>query len=153
MRPFVLDPLFASLSSLPGIGAKTGELYARLLGRESIEECRIIDLLFHVPSGLIDRRKQPGIALAPQGTIVTVTARVDRHQPPPRGNRSVPYRIFLHDETGELALVYFRAHGDWLQKQLPVDEMVMVSGKIDWFNGRASMVHPDHISRKAKHCR
>ncbi|MDB5522511.1 MAG: ATP-dependent helicase RecG [Rhizobium sp.] len=147
MRPFVLDPLFASLSSLPGIGAKTGELYARLLGRESLEECRIIDLLFHVPSGLIDRSKQPGIALAPQGAIVTVTARVDRHQPPPRGNRSIPYRIFLHDDTGELALVYFRSHGDWLLKTLPIDETVMVSGKVDWFNGRASMVHPDHIAR------
>lgn len=150
MRPSILDPLFASLSSLPGIGAKTGELYARLLGRESIEECRIIDLLFHVPDGLIDRRKQPGIALSPQGAIVTVTARVDRHQPPPRGNRSVPYRIFLHDDTGELALVYFRSHGDWLQKQFPVDEMVMVSGKVDWFNGRASMVHPDHVARLAE---
>ena len=147
MRPFVLDPLFASLSSLPGIGAKMGELYARLLGRESIEECRIIDLIFHVPTGLIDRRKQPGIALSPQGSIVTVTARVDRHQPPPRGNRSVPYRVFLHDDTGELALVYFRAHGEWLQKQLPVDETVMVSGKVDWFNGRPSMVHPDHVAR------
>jgi ATP-dependent DNA helicase RecG len=147
MRPFILDPLFASLSSLPGIGAKTGELYARLLGRESIDDCRIIDLIFHAPFGLIDRRKQPGIALAPQGSIVTITARVDRHQPPPRGNRSVPYRIFLHDDTGELALTYFRSYGDWLQKQFPVDEMVMVSGKVDWFNGRPSMVHPDHVAR------
>lgn len=147
MRPFILDPLFASLSSLPGIGAKTGELYARLLGREAIEDCRIIDLLFHVPASLIDRRNQPGIALAAPGAIVTVTARVDRHQPPPRGNRNVPYRIFLHDDTGELALTYFRSYGDWLQKQFPVDETVMVSGKIDWFNGRASMVHPDHVAR------
>jgi ATP-dependent DNA helicase RecG len=147
MRPFILDPLFASLSSLPGIGAKTGEHYARLLGRESIEECRIVDLLFHVPYGLIDRRRQPGIALAPQGSIVTVTARVDRHQPPPRGNKNVPYRIFLQDDTGELGLVFFRSHGDWLQKQFPVDETVMVSGKVDWFNGRPSMVHPDHVAR------
>ena len=40
MRPSLLDPLFASLSSLPGIGAKTGELYARLLGRESLDDAR-----------------------------------------------------------------------------------------------------------------
>ena len=109
MRPSLLDPLFASLSSLPGIGAKTGELYARLLGREAIEDCRIIDLVFHAPTSIIDRRKQPGIAFAPQGSIVTVTARVDRHQPPPRGNSNVPYRVFLQDDTGELALVFFRA--------------------------------------------
>jgi ATP-dependent DNA helicase RecG len=147
MRPSLLDPLFASLSSLPGIGAKMGELYARLLGRESIEDCRIIDLIFHAPSAVIDRRKQPGIAYAPQGSIVTVTARVDRHQPPPRGNANVPYRVFLQDDTGEMTLVFFRAKGNWLEKSLPIDETVMVSGKVDWFNGRVSMVHPDHVAR------
>jgi ATP-dependent DNA helicase RecG len=147
MRPSLLDPLFSSLSSLPGIGPKTGPLYARLLGRESLAECRIIDLVFHAPVSLIDRRKQPGIALAPNGAIVTVTGRVDRHQPPPRGNTTVPYRVFLHDDTGELALVFFRVKGNWLEKSLPVDETVMVSGKVDWFNGRPSMVHPDHIAR------
>jgi len=146
MRPSLLDPLFASLSSLPGIGAKTGELYARLLGRESLDECRIIDLVFHVPSSIIDRRNQPGIALAPQGSIVTVTARVDRHQPAPR-NSNQPHRVFLQDDTGELTLVFFRAKGNWLEKQFPVDETVMVSGKVDWFNGRPSMVHPDHVAR------
>ena len=147
MRPSLLDPLFASLSSLPGIGVKTGEFYARLLGRESIEDCRIIDLIFHAPSDVIDRRKQPGIAYAPQGSIVTVTARVDRHQPPPRGNTNVPYRVFLQDDTGEMTLVFFRAKGNWLEKTLPIDETVMVSGKVDWFNGRVSMVHPDHVAR------
>ena len=150
MRPSLLDPLFATLSSLPGIGAKTGELYARLLGRESIEDCRIVDLVFHAPTSIIDRRKQPGIAFAPQGSIVTVTARVDRHQPAPRGNSSVPYRVFLQDDTGELALVFFRAKGNWLEKSLPVDETVMVSGKVEWFNGRPSMVHPDHVARLAE---
>lgn len=149
MRPSLLDPLFAALSSLPGIGAKTGELYARLLGRETIDDCRIIDLVFHAPTSIIDRRKQPGIALAPQGSIVTVTARVDRHQPPARGSNQ-PYRVFLQDDTGELALVFFRAKGNWLEKSLPVDETIMVSGKVEWFNGRPSMVHPDHVARMAE---
>ncbi|WP_149738175.1 ATP-dependent DNA helicase RecG [Rhizobium sp. RU20A] len=150
MRPAILDPLFAALASLPGIGPKVGPLYAKLLGRESITDCRVIDLLFHAPHGLIDRRKQPGIAGAPQGSIVTITGRVDRHQPPPRGNSSVPYRVFVHDETGELALTFFRVKGDWLSKALPVDEMVTVSGKVDWFNGRASMVHPDHMVKASE---
>jgi ATP-dependent DNA helicase RecG len=147
MRPALLDPLFASLNSLPGVGPKAGELYARLFGRESVEDCRVVDLLFHAPFSLIDRRNQPGIALAPQGAIVTITGRVDRHQPPPRGNVNAPYRVFLHDDTGELALVFFRVKGNWLDKALPIDETVTVSGKVDWFNGRPSMVHPDHIAR------
>ena len=149
MRPALLDPLFAPLNSLPGIGPKAGELYARLLGRESIDDCRVIDLIFHAPHSLIDRRHQPGIARAPQGVIVTITGRVDRHQPPPP-RTSQPYRVFLHDDTGELALTFFRVKGNWLEKALPVNETVTVSGKVDWFNGRPSMVHPDYMVRAAE---
>ncbi|WP_077961285.1 ATP-dependent DNA helicase RecG [Ensifer adhaerens] len=150
MRPALLDPLFSPLDTLPGIGPKIGELYARLLGRDTIEDCRVVDLVFHAPHSLIDRRQQPGIAHAPQGVIVTITGRVDRHQPPPRGKPNLPYRVFLHDETGELALTYFRVKGNWLEKSLPVDETVIVSGKVDWFNGRPSMVHPDYAVRASE---
>jgi ATP-dependent DNA helicase RecG len=126
------------------------EFLVKLLDREAVEDCRVIDLVFHAPSSLIDRTQQPGIARAPQGSIVTITGRVDRHQPPPRGRGNVPYRVFLHDETGELALTFFRGKAQWLEKQLPIDEVVTVSGKIDWFNGRASMIHPDYMVRESE---
>ncbi|MBO9132834.1 MULTISPECIES: ATP-dependent DNA helicase RecG [unclassified Rhizobium] len=149
MRPAILDPLFASISSLPGVGPKVADLLVKLLGRENLEDTRVVDLLFHAPSSIVDRREQPGIARAPQGTIVTITGRVDRHQaPPPR--TSQPYRVFLHDETGELGLVFFRGKAQWLEKQLPLGETVTVSGKVDWFNGRPSMVHPDYIVRESE---
>lgn len=150
MRPAILDPLFASISSLPGVGPKVSELLVKLLDRETIEDCRVIDLIFHAPHSIIDRREQPGIARAPQGAIVTITGRVDRHQPPPNSRSNVPYRVYLHDETGELALVFFRGKAQWLEKQLPIDETVTVSGKVDWFNGRPSMVHPDYIMRESE---
>ncbi|SOC85654.1 ATP-dependent DNA helicase RecG [Ensifer adhaerens] len=146
MRPAILDPLFAPLSTLPGIGPRTGDLYAKLLDHENIDDCRVLDLVLHVPSSLIDRRNQPGIALSPEGAIVTIKGLVDRHQPPPRGNAAAPYRVFIHDDTGELALTYFRVKGNWLEKALPVGEDVIVSGKVNWFNGRPSMVHPDYAA-------
>ena len=59
MRPLVLSPLFAALTSLPGVGPKLEKLYARLLGRE---QPRVIDLLLHLPSGTIDRRARPEAA-------------------------------------------------------------------------------------------
>jgi len=145
MRPTILDPLFSPVSALAGVGPKIAELLVKLLGRETPEDTRIVDLLFHAPSSIVDRRNQPGIARAPQGAIVTITGRVDRHQAPPRGKSNIPYRVFLHDETGELGLVFFRGQANWLEKQLPLDEEVTVSGKVDWFNGRATMVHPDYI--------
>ncbi|WP_029618212.1 ATP-dependent DNA helicase RecG [Pseudorhizobium marinum] len=145
MRPAILDPLFSPVAALPGVGPKLADLIARVTGREDADDCRVIDLLFHAPSSIIDRRNRPGIALAPQGAIVTIEGRVDRHQPPPPGKPNMPYRVFLHDDTGELALTFFRAKGNWLEKALPIDEIVMVSGKVDWFNGRPSMVHPDFM--------
>ncbi|MFB9950861.1 ATP-dependent DNA helicase RecG [Rhizobium puerariae] len=150
MRPAILDPLFSPVASLAGVGPKLAELIARVTGREDPDDCRVIDLLFHAPHSLIDRRNRPGIALAPQGAIVTIEGRVDRHQPPPRGKSNLPYRVFLHDDTGELALTFFHAKGNWLEKSLPIDEMVMVSGKVDWFNGRPSMVHPDFIVKSSE---
>lgn len=116
MRPAILDPLFASVSTLAGVGPKLADLLAKLLSRENADDTRVIDLLFHAPSNVIDRRNRPGIALAAPGAIVTIRGRVDRHQPAPPGNRSAPYRVFLHDETGELALTFFRAKGDWLSR-------------------------------------
>ncbi|RUW70375.1 ATP-dependent DNA helicase RecG, partial [Mesorhizobium sp. M1E.F.Ca.ET.063.01.1.1] len=80
------------------------------------------------------------------GQIVTLEVRVDRHQPPPRGNRSVPYRVYAHDDTGEIALTFFHAHAAYLQKMLPEGEHVVISGRMEWFNGRPTMVHPDHIA-------
>lgn len=148
MRPDILAPLFAPVDTLPGIGPKTVRLYDRLLDRLE-SGARLVDLLFHLPRGLIDRRLKPGIAKAPEGAIVTLEVRVDRHQPPPRGSRA-PYRIFVQDETGEMALVYFAAKADWMTKLYPLDTTRWISGRVEWFNGRPQMVHPDHVAETAE---
>ena len=71
MRPAVLNPLFASLSSLPGIGPKLEKLYARLLGRDG-EPPRLIDLLFHMPTGYVDRRNRPKLSAVMPDTVITI---------------------------------------------------------------------------------
>src|SRR5664279_2334207 len=76
MRPLVLNPLFASLTSLPGVGPKLELLYARLLGREAP---RVVDLLFHLPSGAIDRRARPKLNEVRPGEVVTVAVTVLEH--------------------------------------------------------------------------
>ncbi|MEM8749293.1 MAG: ATP-dependent DNA helicase RecG [Pseudomonadota bacterium] len=146
MRPSILNPLFAPVSRLTGIGPKIAQALTRLLrGHENAAEARIADVLFHLPTGLIDRRNQPEIAMAREGEIATIKVVVDRHQPPPRGNVRVPYRVFVHDESGELGLVFFRGRANWLEQQLPVGSVRFVSGRVEWFNDRPTMVHPDFI--------
>ncbi|MFK0689505.1 ATP-dependent DNA helicase RecG [Mesorhizobium sp. IMUNJ 23033] len=147
MRPSLLDPLFVPITSLAGVGPKVGTLIEKVVTADLGDRAaRAGDLLFVLPHTVIDRRNRPGIALAPAGAIVTLEVRIDRHQPPQRGNRSVPYRVYAHDETGEIGLTFFHAHAAYLEKAMPVGEHVVVSGRMEWFNGRPTMVHPDHIA-------
>jgi len=147
MRPTLLDPLFSPITTLAGVGSKVAALIERVLPLDLGDRAaRVADLLFVLPNSVIDRRSRPGIANAAEGQIVTLDLIVDRHQPPPRGNRSVPYRVFAHDDTGEIALTFFHAHAAYLEKQLPEGENIVVSGRMEWFNGRPSMVHPDHMA-------
>src|SRR5690349_6193302 len=93
MRPSLLDPLFAPVTALEGVGPKVGDLIGRVVPADVTDRTpRISDLLFTLPYSVIDRRSRPEIAYAAEGQIVTLEVTVDRHQPPPRGNRSVPYR-------------------------------------------------------------
>src|SRR5262245_44144041 len=98
MRPDVLNSLFAPVTSLPGIGPELGEAMRRLLVGGDGPEARVVDLVFHLPAGLIDRRRRPAIAEAAQGEIVTLKLRVERHAKAPRANPRVPYRVFARDD-------------------------------------------------------
>ena len=146
MRPSVLDPLFAPATTLDGIGSRIAALIGNIVPTDVTNRpLRVGDLLFVLPHSLIDRTNRPGVAKAPQGAVVTLTLTVARHQPAPHGRKNVPYRVYAFDDTGEIALTFFHAKRAYLEKVLPVGEEVLVSGRMDWFNGRPSMIHPDYI--------
>jgi ATP-dependent DNA helicase RecG len=146
MRPHVLNPLFASLTSLPGVGPRLEKLYARLLDREAP---RVVDLLFHLPSGVIDRRARPKLRDVQPGQVITVAVIVDKHRPSPPHRSRAPYRIYTHDDTGDLTLTYFNARKDYLERLLPVGEMRYVSGTAEFYDGMLQMVHPDRVVDEA----
>ncbi len=144
LRPSILDPLFAPAVSLPGIGPRLAPLLDRLIG-EPERLARVIDLLFHLPHGGISRDLKGSIAEAPIGEPVTVGGTVVQHRPSPPGKNRAPYRVIIEDETGDIALVFFNATRARLEKLLPVGERRFVSGKIELWDGRRQMVHPDRI--------
>jgi ATP-dependent DNA helicase RecG len=143
MRPSLLDPLFAAVTSLPGIGPKQEKLYARLLARDGV--ARVIDLLFHLPSGAIDRRSQPKLRDAPLDTVVTIAVQVERHRPPPPRRSRAPHLIYTSDDTGDLILTYFNLPKNYLERLFPVGETRYVSGTVALYDGMLQMVHPDRV--------
>src|SRR5437868_4819064 len=147
MRPNLLNPLFAALKTLPGIGPKVEKLYQRLFGRE--ETPRVLDLLFHLPTGVIDRRARPKLRDVVPGTVATVAVTVDRHRPSPPHRPRAPYQIYASDETGDLILTFFNARRDYLEKLLPVGELRYVSGTTGTYDGVLQMVHPDRVVDEA----
>lgn len=149
-RPETLQPLFRSLHAIKGVGDKLGALLTRFFGAPDGQEAIVLDVLMHMPSGVVDRRRQVGIAEAYLNQIVTLKLHIDRHQPPPRGREHIPHRVFAHDESGDISLVFFRAQGGWVEKALPVGEERYVSGKIDFFNGEKQITHPDYIVEAEK---
>ena len=147
MRPPILNPLFAPVTTLSGVGPKQDKLLRYLLGRD--ETPRLIDLLLHLPASVIDRRAQPKVRDVRAGDIVTLKVTVDRHRTPPPGRSRAPHLVYASDDTGSLVLTYFRSAGDYVTKLLPVGETRYVSGKAEMFDGMVQMVHPDRVVDEA----
>ena len=143
MRPSLLNPLFATAASLPGIGPKTAKLFDVLLAG-SDKNARALDLLFHLPYAAIDRRSRPKIADAPLDTIVTLEVKVVEHRPP--GARSkAPYKVLVEDDTGDVLLVFFLANHHWIERSLPLGATRWISGKLELWDGHRQIVHPDRV--------
>jgi ATP-dependent DNA helicase RecG len=147
MRPLLLNPLFAPVTSLSGVGPKQDKLFRYLLGRE--ETPRLVDLLLHLPASVIDRRARPKIRDAVPGTLVTLEVTVDRHRPSPPRNARAPYLVYASDDTGDVVLTYFRAKADYIEKLLPVGSKRYVSGTLQMFDGVPQIVHPDRVVDEA----
>ena len=137
MRPEILYSLFAPVTALAGVGPRVAKAI------ETVAGPRVVDLLWHLPSAIIDRRYAPKVANARSGVVATLTVRVIRHRPP--HNPRQPYKVVCSDETGSLALVFFHARTDYLRRALPEGESRVVSGTVEFFGGEAQITHPDHI--------
>jgi ATP-dependent DNA helicase RecG len=123
---------------------------AKFFGGPDNRDAIILDLLMHMPSGVIDRRHQPGVAFAQVGAIGTFLLHIDRHYAPPRNNKRIPYRIDAHDETGEITISYFAGKSAWLEKLYPVGEKRYVSGLLTSFSGQKQLNHPDFVVAEDK---
>jgi ATP-dependent DNA helicase RecG len=138
VRPAILDRLFAPVTALAGVGPQLAKLFERLAGG------LVIDLVWHLPTGIVDRRAAPPLKDLEHQAVVTVRLKVEGHAP---GHGRRPYRVFCTDGTGTLTLVYFNVKGDYLSRLLPVGAERVVSGRVEFYGGAAQMAHPDLVLR------
>jgi len=140
MRPEILFDLFASITSIKGVGSRMFTLLDKLAGP------RIRDLLFHLPSGMIERHHVNYLGQAHSGQTITIALTTTGHSPPADGKKSRPYRVHCVDERGvAIDLIFFHAYPDAILKQLPLGVKRLVSGTLEDYNFRMQMTHPDHI--------
>ena len=137
MRPSILFPLFRETRSLPGVGPKLEKVIARVAGT------RLIDLVFDLPIGVIDRSYRPNLAQAEAGRIATVDVTIRQHIP--SNDRKRPYKVRCSDDTGFIELVFFHVKGDYLKHTLPIGQRRVVSGRLERFRDGLQITHPDYI--------
>ena len=136
MRPDILNPLFAEVEVLKGIGPAL----AKPLKRLGLE--RVVDILFHLPVSWIERKRVDILDMADAGSVVTVTVTpVDYRQAGPRS----PFRVLAADRDGNyLTLTYFNNPG-WAKKQLQLGVPRVVSGRMEMYGQELQIVHPDYV--------
>ena len=136
MRPDLLNPLFAEVEALKGVGPQLAKPLHRL------GLARAVDILFHLPVNWIERRKVAALDESDVGRIIIIElVPVEYRQSGGRG----PFRVQAQDRNGDIVtLTYFNNPG-WAKKQLPLGEARIVSGKLDSYGQQLQIVHPDHV--------
>ncbi|WP_314372607.1 ATP-dependent DNA helicase RecG [Sphingomonas paucimobilis] len=136
MRPDILNPLFAEVTSLKGVGPGLAKPLERL------RIARVVDVAFHLPTGHIDRFPRDELMVSDAGRVIAISLTVKEHRvsSSPRG----PTRVRAEDARGNsVALVYFGGNSGWVKKLLPVGETKIVSGRLDLYGQDLQIVHPD----------
>jgi ATP-dependent DNA helicase RecG len=137
MRPLILDSLFRSVRTLDGVGPKSAVTFEKLLGGE-----KIIDLLRHKPIDCIHRGEVKPLEQINHEGIATTKVTITSHSP--AGRRGAPYRISARDGDQPMDIVYFNAPGQWLKDTYPIGKEIIISGKIEFYNDKIQMLHPDY---------
>lgn len=137
MRPEILFPLFKTSDSLKGVGPRIFGLLSKLAGPH------IADLLFHLPTGYVERHKIDKLEEQFLTLQVIVNVQILKHYP--SRSRRVPYRITTEVDGENLTLTFFNGREDYLKRQLPEGQTRILFGKLEQYSGEYQMTHPDHI--------
>ncbi len=144
MRPEILFPLFAPITSLKGVATRNGPLLEKVAGGALVR-----DVLFTAPQNLV-RRRLTTVVQAQPDQVQTLLVIVIDHQKP--GRPSQPWKIRCRDDSGFISLIWFKGHGPHLEQRYPVGAHLAVSGRVERseFDLGLQIVHPDYMVAAAR---
>ncbi len=136
MRPEILFPLFADVTTLKGVGPRSAPLVQKVAGP------LVRDVLFLSPSGVIQRRRTTAME-AVDGEIGVFEVTIDRLIPPHK--HGAPIKVRAIDDTGFIHLIWFAGSPRHIESLAPRGSRRLVTGKVERFNSEVQIAHPDYI--------
>lgn len=135
MRPSILNPLFADVSTFYGIGPKLSQWLKKLCGSF------VIDVLYHTPTNINYR---PLLTTMPQApTMGTLQITITQHKVPKL--KRLPFFVEGTSAIGNIQIVFFHYHIASLTKKLATGSSVWISGQFTPTESGLKIVHPDYI--------
>ncbi|MDP3594957.1 ATP-dependent DNA helicase RecG [Phenylobacterium sp.] len=136
MRPEILFPLYAPITSLKGVGVRVAPLLEKLAGPV------VRDVLFLAPHSVVQRTRA-SVNTALEGATQIFEVQIDAFKKPRSPQQ--PWRVETYDGTGVLSLVFFGSFGGQLEQKHPLGAKRVVSGKVERFGLNLQIAHPDYI--------
>ena len=129
--------LIQNISALDGVGIKT----KKLLKKKKIE--KISDLLWNLPQGFIDRSNVQTLDKLEIGKITTIKVKVTKYNFP--RIRNLPNKVICEDEKGKIDIVFFNSREGYIRKILPLNSLVIISGKINYYKKKNKITNPTYV--------
>lgn len=129
--------LQSSIEYVKGIGTEKANLLKKQLNIHSCE-----DLLNYFPFRYVDKSKIYKInQLGSSSAEIQLRGKIISLKETTFNKKSRLTAIF-EDSTGKLELIWFNVT-NWLVKSIPLHEEVLIFGKVNAFNGKLTLAHPE----------
>ena len=129
--------LLNDICVLKGVGKKT----QKLLRKKKIGT--LFDVLWHLPQAFVDRSNLVDIDKLEIGKICTIKVQVKKYNFP--RIRNLPNTIKCEDSTGHLDIVFFNSKEGYIRKILPLNQWVIISGKVNFYKKRYQITNPAYV--------
>ena len=130
--------IFSDVIKLKGVGPQL----SKYLKKRKIEKVK--DIILNLPYSETDRSKICKLNKLEVGKIQTLKVLVKKLNFP--RIRNLPNKIICTDDTGKIDIVYFNSREGYLRKLYPINEWIIVSGKINYFNKKYQITNPDYVT-------